>query len=38
MENVTSIIRDRFGYPHVNLFNVHHNRHLIVFGQGAKES
>jgi GAF domain-containing protein len=37
MENVTSIIHDRFGYPHVNLFNVHHNRHLIVFGAGSGE-
>ena len=37
MENVTSIIHDRFGYPHVNLFNVHHRRRLIVFGAGSGE-
>jgi serine phosphatase RsbU (regulator of sigma subunit)/putative methionine-R-sulfoxide reductase with GAF domain len=37
MENVTSIIHDRFGYPHINLFNVHHNRRLIVFGAGSGE-
>jgi serine phosphatase RsbU (regulator of sigma subunit)/putative methionine-R-sulfoxide reductase with GAF domain len=30
LENVASIIHDRFGYPHVNLFTVHHNRRVIA--------
>jgi sigma-B regulation protein RsbU (phosphoserine phosphatase) len=37
MENVASLIHDRFGYPHINLFTVHHNRRLIVFVAGSGE-
>lgn len=37
MENVASLIHDRFGYPHVSLFTVHHNRRLIVFVAGSGE-
>ena len=37
MENVASIIHDRFGYPHVNLFTVHQNRRLIAFVAGSGE-
>lgn len=37
MENVTSLIHDRFGYPHVNLFTVHRNRRSIVFVAGSGE-
>jgi len=38
MENVASLIHDRFAYPHVNLFTVHHNRRLIAFVAGSGES
>jgi serine phosphatase RsbU (regulator of sigma subunit)/putative methionine-R-sulfoxide reductase with GAF domain len=37
MENVAALIHDRFGYSHVNLFTVHHNRRLIVFVAGSGE-
>ena len=37
MENVASLIHDRFGYPHVNLFTVHQNRRLIAFVAGSGE-
>ncbi len=37
MENVASIIHDRFGYPHVNLFTVHQNRRLIAYVAGSGE-
>ena len=37
MENVASLIHDRFGYPHVNLFSVHQNRRLIAFVAGSGE-
>jgi phosphoserine phosphatase RsbU/P len=37
MENVAALIHDRFGYPHVNLFTVHHNRRLIAFVAGSGE-
>jgi serine phosphatase RsbU (regulator of sigma subunit)/putative methionine-R-sulfoxide reductase with GAF domain len=37
MENVASIIHDRFGYPHVNLFTVHQNRRLIAYIAGDGE-
>lgn len=37
MENVASLIHDRFGYPHVNLFTVHQNRRLISFVAGSGE-
>ena len=37
MENVASLIHDHFGYPHVNLFTVHHNRRLIAFVAGSGE-
>jgi serine phosphatase RsbU (regulator of sigma subunit)/putative methionine-R-sulfoxide reductase with GAF domain len=35
MENVASLIHDRFGYPHVNLFTVHQNRRLIAYVAGS---
>jgi serine phosphatase RsbU (regulator of sigma subunit)/putative methionine-R-sulfoxide reductase with GAF domain len=37
MGNVASLIHDRFGYPHVNLFTVHQNRRLIAFVAGSGE-
>ncbi len=37
MRNVASLIHDRFGYPHVNLFTVHQNRRLIAFVAGSGE-
>ncbi|HSO13450.1 MAG TPA: GAF domain-containing protein [Anaerolineales bacterium] len=37
MENVSSLIHDRFGYPHVNLFTVHQNRRLIAYVAGSGE-
>jgi phosphoserine phosphatase RsbU/P len=37
MESVASLIHDGFGYPHINLFTVHHNRRLIVFVAGSGE-
>jgi phosphoserine phosphatase RsbU/P len=38
MENVASLIQDRFGYPYVHLFTVHPNRRLIEYqaGSGAR--
>lgn len=38
MENVASLIHDRFGYPYVHLFTVHPNRRLIEYqaGSGAR--
>jgi phosphoserine phosphatase RsbU/P len=35
MENVSSLIHDRFGYPYVHLFTVHHNRRLIEYQAGS---
>ncbi len=37
MKNVASLIHERFGYPHVNLFTVHQNRRLIVYVAGSGE-
>jgi serine phosphatase RsbU (regulator of sigma subunit)/putative methionine-R-sulfoxide reductase with GAF domain len=37
MENVATLIHDRFGYPRVNLFTVHLNRRLIAFVAGSGE-
>lgn len=37
MENVAALIRDRFGYPHVNLFTVHQNRRVIAYVAGSGE-
>ncbi|HEY5731469.1 MAG TPA: GAF domain-containing protein [Anaerolineales bacterium] len=37
MENVASLINDRFGYPHVNLLTVHQNRRLISYVAGSGE-
>ena len=37
MENVATLIHDRFGHPHVNLFTVHQNRRLITFVAGSGE-
>ena len=37
MENVATLIHDRFGYPHVNLFTVHSIRRLIAFVAGSGE-
>jgi phosphoserine phosphatase RsbU/P len=37
MENVASLIHERFGYPHVNLFTVHQNRRVIAFVAGSGE-
>jgi phosphoserine phosphatase RsbU/P len=37
MENVSSLIHDQFGYPHVNLFTVHQNRRLIAHVAGSGE-
>jgi phosphoserine phosphatase RsbU/P len=34
LENVATLIHERFGYPHVNLFTVHQNRRLIVLVAG----
>jgi phosphoserine phosphatase RsbU/P len=38
MENVASLIHDRFGYPYIHLFTVHPNRRLIEYqaGNGAR--
>ncbi|MGE5376005.1 MAG: GAF domain-containing protein [Bacteroidota bacterium] len=38
MENVASLIHDRFSYPYVHLFTVHPNRRLIEYraGSGAR--
>ncbi len=35
MGNVADLIHDRFGYPHVQLFTVHHNRRLINYQAGS---
>jgi GAF domain-containing protein len=37
MENVASLIHDRFGYPYVHLFTVHQNRRLIKYEAGSGE-
>ena len=37
MENVSSLIHDRFGYPHVTLYTVHLNRRLIAYIAGSGE-
>jgi serine phosphatase RsbU (regulator of sigma subunit)/putative methionine-R-sulfoxide reductase with GAF domain len=37
MENVASLIHERFGYPHVYLFSVHSNRRLISYVAGSGE-
>jgi phosphoserine phosphatase RsbU/P len=37
MENVASLIQERFGYPHVSLFTVHPSRKLIAFVAGSGE-
>ncbi len=38
MEDVASLIHDRFGYPYIHLFTVHPNRRLIEYqaGNGAR--
>src|SRR5215510_12324087 len=35
MGNVANLIHERFGYPHVQLFTVHPNRHLIGYQAGS---
>ena len=35
MRDAASLIHDRFGYPHVHLFTVHPNRHLIEYEAGS---
>jgi len=35
MENVADLIHDRFLYPYVHLFTVHHNRRLIEYEAGS---
>ena len=35
MGNVANLIHERFGYPHVQLFTVHHNRRLIGYQAGS---
>ncbi|HET6823476.1 MAG TPA: GAF domain-containing protein [Anaerolineales bacterium] len=37
MENVATLIHERFGHPHVNLFTVHTGRRLIAFVAGGGE-
>ncbi len=37
MENVATLIFDRFGYPHAYLFTVHPNRRLISYVAGSGE-
>lgn len=37
MGNIATLIHERFGYPHVNLFTVHPVRHLIAFAGGSGE-
>ncbi|HAV76565.1 MAG TPA: hypothetical protein DCX53_04335 [Anaerolineae bacterium] len=37
MENVASLIHERFGYSHAYLFTVHQNRRLISYGAGSGE-
>ena len=37
MENVASLIHDRFGYQYVQLFTVHPNRRLIEYQAGSGE-
>ena len=38
LESAAALIHRRFGFPHVHLFTVHHNRRQIVYeaGSGAK--
>jgi len=38
IDDVADLIHDRFGYPYVHLFTVHHNRRLIEYeaGSGAR--
>jgi serine phosphatase RsbU (regulator of sigma subunit)/putative methionine-R-sulfoxide reductase with GAF domain/anti-sigma regulatory factor (Ser/Thr protein kinase) len=38
LESAAALIRRRFGFPHVHLFTVHHNRRQIVYeaGSGSK--
>ena len=35
MENVASLIQDRFGYPYIHLFTVHPNRRMIEYQAGS---
>lgn len=35
MTDVASLITERFGYPHVHLFTVHHNRRRISYEAGS---
>ncbi|MBI5823697.1 MAG: GAF domain-containing protein [Chloroflexi bacterium] len=35
MRDAASLIHEKFGYPHVSLFTVHHNRRLIVYEAGS---
>lgn len=35
MADVASLITERFGYPHVHLFTVHHNRRRISYEAGS---
>ena len=37
MENVATLIHDRFAYPYVHLFTVHQNRRLIKYEAGSGE-
>ncbi len=38
MDNAAALIHDRFGYPYVHLFTVHHNRRLIQYQAGSGET
>jgi serine phosphatase RsbU (regulator of sigma subunit)/putative methionine-R-sulfoxide reductase with GAF domain len=35
MGNVANLIHEQFGYPHIQLFTVHHNRRLIGYQAGS---
>jgi sigma-B regulation protein RsbU (phosphoserine phosphatase) len=35
MEDVAALLTERFGYPHVHLFSVHHNRRRISYEAGS---
>jgi phosphoserine phosphatase RsbU/P len=35
MEDAANLIHDRFGYPYIHLFTVHHNRRLIEYQAGS---
>jgi len=35
MRDAASLIHEKFGYPYVSLFTVHHNRRLIMFEAGS---